>query len=56
MKFTLESLMKEVGCKKYPERWSEIFDKAMTEYDNQGCYLTNTKFYDELHAKYGCFS
>ena len=56
MKFTLESLMKEVGCKKYPERWSKIFDKAMAEYDNQGCYLTNTKFYDELHVKYGCFS
>ena len=56
MKFTLESLMKEVGCKKYPERWREIFDQAMAEYDNQGCYLTKTKFYDELHATYGCFS
>ena len=56
MKFTLDTLMSEVGCKKYPERWSEIFDVAMAEYDNQGCYLTKIEFYDELHAKYGCFS
>lgn len=56
MKFTLESLMKEVGCAKYPERWNDIFDAAMKEYDEQGCYLTKTEFYDELHEKYGCFS
>lgn len=56
MKFTLESLMAEVGCTKYPERWNEIFDAAMQEYDEQGCYLTKVEFYDELHAKYGCFS
>lgn len=55
MKFTLESLMAEVGCTKYPERWNEIFDTAMQEYDEQGCYLTNIAFYDELDAKYGCF-
>lgn len=56
MEYTLESLMSEVGCTKYPERWNEIFDAAMQEYDEQGCYLTNVEFYDELHAKYGCFS
>lgn len=56
MKFTLESLMAEVGCEKYPERWNEIFDTAMQEYDEQGCYLTKIEFYDELDAKYGCFS
>lgn len=56
MKFTLESLMAEVGCEKYPERWNEIFDAAMQEYDEKGCYLTKIEFYDELDAKYGCFS
>jgi len=55
MKYTLESLMVEVGCAKYPERWSEIFDAAMKEYDDQGCYLTNVEFYDALDQKYGCF-
>lgn len=56
MKFTLKTLMAEVGCKKYPERWNEIFEAAMDEYDEQGCYLTKVEFYDELHEKYGCFS
>lgn len=56
MNFTLESLMAEVGCAKYPERWNDIFDAAMQEYDAQGCYLTKTEFYDALHAKYDCFS
>lgn len=56
MKFTLETLMAEVGCKKYPERWREIFDAAMAEFDEQGCYLAKEEFYDELHAKYECFS
>jgi len=55
MNFTLESLMSEVGCKKYPKRWNDIFDVAMKEYDEQGCYLTKTEFYDELHTKYSCF-
>lgn len=56
MKYTLELLMKEVGCAKYPERWSEIFDVAMREYDEKGCYLTDPQFYDALHEKYGCFA
>ncbi len=56
MKFTLEQLMETVGCEKYPERWCEIFDTAMEEYDEQGCFLTNEEFYDELDAKYGCFA
>jgi len=56
MRITLDSLMEEVGCKKYPKRWNDIFDAAMKEYDEQGCYLTKTAFYDELHRKYGCFS
>lgn len=56
MKFTLESLMAEVGCSKYPERWSDIFDAAMQEYEEQGCYLTEAEYYDKLHEKYGCFA
>ena len=55
MKYTLEMLMEEVGCIKYPERWMEIFEEAMQEYDSKGCYLTETEFYDKLDEKYGCF-
>lgn len=55
MKFTLERLMAEVRCEKYPERWNEIFEAAMKEYDENGCHLTNPDFYDFLNEKYGCF-
>lgn len=48
--------MTEVGCNKYPERWHDIFDAAMSEYDKQGCYLAKTEYYDALHAQYSCFS
>ena len=56
MKFTLESLMEEVGCTRYPDRWTDIFDVAMQEYDEKGCYLTEPEYYDRLHEKYGCFA
>lgn len=55
MKWTLETLMKAVGCDTYPERWKELFDKAMREYEEHGCYLADTMFYDELEARYRCF-
>lgn len=56
MKYTLEELMKAVRCEKYPERWNDIFEAAMQEYDEQGCCLTNPQFYDQLDEKYGCFA
>ena len=55
-KFTLDTLMQEVGCTKYPERWQEIFEDAMKRYDREGCLLGQASFYDRLQEKYGCFS
>lgn len=55
MNVTIAQLMAEVGCSLYPERWNDLFDEAMAEYDRQGCFLANPVFYDQLHAKYGCF-
>ena len=52
MKFTLESLMQAVGCAKYPDRWTEIFDTVMGDFDKNGCPLTDPAYYDALHAKY----
>lgn len=52
---TLEELMETVGCTKYPERWSEIFDSAMEEYDRQGCFLADPAYYESMHEKFGCF-
>lgn len=55
MKYTLESLMQEVGCAKYPPRWVEIFDTVMGDFDKNGCPLTDPAYYDALHQKYNAF-
>ena len=55
MKYTLESLMQEVGCAKYPPRWVEIFDTVMGDFDKNGCPLTDPAYYDELQKTYGVF-
>lgn len=56
MSVTLKQLMESVGCKTYPEIDMErIFDMAMKEYDENGCFLTDLSYYDYLHEKYGCF-
>lgn len=54
-KMTLEQLMKQVGCEKYPERWKDIFDEAMAVYENQECEVLKPDFYDEMNRQYGCF-
>ncbi len=55
MKYTLETLMKEVGCVKYPPRWAEIFDTVMGDFDKNGCPLADPAYYDELQKTYGVF-
>ena len=55
MKYTIESLMEAVCCPEWPERWREIFDEAMAEYDRCGCRLANPELYRQLHEKYGAF-
>ena len=55
MKYTLEALMQEVGCTKYPDRWAEIFDTVMEDFDQNGCPLTNSAYYDLLHIQYNAF-
>lgn len=55
MSFTLEGLMRSVGCKRYPARWAEIFDTVMGDFDKNGCPLTNPTHYDELQRVYGVF-
>jgi len=55
MKYTIETLMEAVCCAKWPERWRDIFDEAMEEYDRCGCRLADPALYQQLHEKYGAF-
>lgn len=52
---TLESLMREAGCERYPKRWEALFGQVMDEYDRNGCFLTRWQFYEDLNERYGCF-
>lgn len=55
MNYTLEALMQAVGCTKYPDRWVEIFDTVMGDFDKNGCPLTDPAYYDLLHETYNAF-
>ena len=56
MNYTITSLMKDANCNKWPERWNEIFDVAMNEFDTKGLPLLNAKYYINLNKKYGILS
>lgn len=52
MRQSIEKLMESVGCEKWPERWREIYDQAMDDFDQSGCLLTDSGYYDALAEKY----
>ena len=53
--YTIDELMSRLGCKKFPERWREIYEEAkniLTEGTNP---LLSPEYYGSLHEKYGVF-
>ena len=52
MKKQIDELMKSVGCDKFPERYKEIYDDAMREFESYGCELLNPDYYDKIGEKY----
>lgn len=55
-RMTLEELMKSVNSERWPERWSEYYDRVMDDYEKNGCMLADPAYYDGLEAKYGMFA
>lgn len=53
---TLETLMAQVGCTQYPQRWETIFGAAMDCFEKQGCPVAKKELYDRLDQQYGCFA
>lgn len=45
--------MSRVGCLKWPERWRDIHDSAMDDFDRNGCPQADPAYYDALAAAYG---
>ena len=53
MRQTIDELMQEVNCLRFPERWRNIYDEAMDAFDKEGCALCNPAYYDDLGDRYG---
>ena len=51
---TISEFMGALGCAKWPERWAEIYDKIMDQYDKYGCEFADPVFYDRLGDRYNC--
>ena len=53
---TIQELMRDVGCEKWPERWGTLYDGVLADFEANGCpYLTDA-YYDETAEKYGVFA
>lgn len=52
---TIENLMKNSGCEVWPERWKEIYQRAMHKYEVDGAVCAMPPYYDGLEEKYHMF-
>lgn len=52
MSQSIDALMECVGCRKWPERWRQVYDRAMAAYDRDGCIFTEPDYYDSLAEQY----
>ena len=55
MNITINELMECLGCKKYPERWNDIYAEALEMLNSGANPLLRVEYYDLLHEKYGVF-
>lgn len=49
---TLSELMTSLNSEKWPERWNDIYDSVMDDYEANGLRLLNPEYYDEVSKKY----
>ena len=52
-KWTIQELMKQAGCEKWPIHWNDIMDVAMNDFDQNGCPQATAEYYEKLAQKYG---
>ena len=50
---TINELMASLNSEKWPERWNDIYDSVMDDFEKNGCKLTNPDYYEEMGKKYG---
>lgn len=52
MTLPIQKLMEKVGCPGWPACVEEIYEKVMTRYDREGCFLTDPAYYEDLASRY----
>ena len=53
---TIQELMRDAGCEKWPERWDGLFDGVLADFEKNGCKYLTPAYYDEIAEQYGIFT
>lgn len=53
MRPTLNALMDQIGIQKWPERWLDIYDAVMDDFEKNGCKMLDPAYIDTLACRYG---
>lgn len=49
---TIDELLPRVNSRKYPERWAEIYDEAMDDFERNGLNALDPAYYDRVSRDY----
>ena len=52
MRPTLHALVEQIGLQKWPERWLEIYDSVMDDFEKNGCPMLDIAHIDALAERY----
>ncbi|MBE6956906.1 MAG: hypothetical protein E7450_05595 [Ruminococcaceae bacterium] len=55
MRPTLDQLMEYIGATDWPQRWRDLYDAAMDDFERNGCPFTAPDYYTKLHEELGIF-
>ncbi len=53
MRPTLNALMEQIGIQVWPERWQDIYDTVMDDFEQNGCSMLDPAHIDALADRYG---
>ena len=59
MRPTINQLMENIGCQTWPERWKDIYEDVMADFECHGCPMTDPDHIDMLagpHILFGFIS
>ena len=52
MRLTIDELLLKVRSRKYPQRWADIYDAAMDDFERNGLTALNAEYYDRVSRDY----